>query len=258
MSERPAGYHVGNLIYVNGWSSGYKLVHPDVGYATGGPPAPADVVIPLKPSSVDAAAVRPSRAGIRGTAAHISATAIHEAGHIVMALAVGRHVISASVDRASPGNGVTRRFRAPLRSSLYSPEDGPGSALAAWLATKRRVEDDIAISLAGPLAEAKALGVNLRALGALSDLEHALDRADYLQSVSKQLWFHCKPEAMPPHEMLNAIRKRTRRWVGQKRVWTMICALARRLEIDTELDDSAIHQVIGDTTGESTLRGFGF
>jgi hypothetical protein len=97
------------------------------------------------------------------------ATAYHEAGHAVVAFEVGRGVQLVTIIPEGDAEGRVRKYR--LRG--FHPDyetDGR---------TTRRLEQEIMISLAGGLAEARYKG-HRRRLGDEKDLSHALDMASYV------------------------------------------------------------------------------
>jgi hypothetical protein len=119
---------------------------------------------------------------MNATTTHISIAAFHEAGHALAALNEGRQVIGLRVSTENPGNGICVHAR--KQRNQYDLAQNPGSANAAWLHTLKTTYSDIRICLAGPLAEAKALGKPLRSLGSRSDLDKCIRLANRLECLN--------------------------------------------------------------------------
>jgi hypothetical protein len=192
---------------------------------------------------------------MKGRLTHIQATAFHEAGHAVMALYVGRQVAWVSVCGKYPGNGLCAH-RPGGKPGSYAPWGGRGSAQAAWLESLERIKADMRILLAGPLAEAKALGKPLRALGAKSDLDNALRLGRRLEDLSCMLQLYGPVKRVAGHEILTSLRKETRATLGRPAIWRIVLTLARALQQDHVLDATRIHELIGETASHAELGGF--
>ena len=154
--------------------------------------------------------------------------ALHEAGHAVMALLVGRPVLEARIFRRTPGAGRVS-YSPPLPARGYDLQQGPGAALALWVLTEEQILDDIRMLLAGPLAEAKAVGKPLRSLGGRSDFQQctrAVERLDGHWHVIGEMAGAPRPK---PARILNEERARVRRLIARPKVWSQIERLARYL-----------------------------
>jgi hypothetical protein len=124
----------------------------------------------------------------------------------------------------------------------------PDNAQVAWKLTYERVTSELRISLAGPLAEAKAVNKPLRTIGARSDLQHCLQLqsrllvlADYIESISK-----FSPTV--PENLLTLERRRVRRWVGNPHIWKLILSVADRLSRDEMVDWQKLDQIINEAS----------
>ena len=164
----------------------------------------------------------------RGAQTHMDVAAFHEAGHAVMALLVGRPVLEARIFRRTPGSGRMRY--SPCRPACgYDLLQGPGAARALWALTQEQILNDIRMLLAGPLAEAKAVGKPLRSLGGRSDFQQctrAVERLDGHWHVIGEMAAVPRPE---PARILNQERARVRRSIGRPNVWSLIERLAHYL-----------------------------
>ena len=175
----------------------------------------------------------------RGARTHIDTAAYHEAGHAVAGLWEGRRVVQASVRLDLPGNGMVRSLmsRGP---NPFDPAMSPGTAKAAWRHTLAIRGGDIRLLLAGPLAEAKALGQPLRSVGSRSDFEKCERLADELDN----LWCSLLGLAALPQfdkvKFLNEQRVRVRRWLGRPKVWYLVSRVVHRLSREGVLDGQAL------------------
>ena len=120
------------------------------------------------------------------------------------------------VSTENPGDGVC--FLARKQRNQYDLAENPGSAKAAWLHTMRTTSSDIRIFLAGPLAEAKALGKPLRSLGSRSDLEKCIRLANRLECLNTFVSEFADIHELNGVDLLDDERKRVRRWLSQPRI----------------------------------------
>ncbi len=172
-----------------------------------------------------------------------------------MALYVGRQVARVSVCDTYPGNGRCTH-RVGSKPGSYAPWGGRGSAHAAWLESLERIKADMRILLAGPLAEARALGKPLRSLGSRSDLERALLLGRRLEDLSFMMQFYGPVKRVIGHEILASLRKETRATLGRPGIWRTVTTLARALERERVLDATRIHELIGEAASHAELGGF--
>lgn len=180
---------------------------------------------------------------VRGRRVRISTTSYHEAGHALAALREGRNVKSVYVSQLSPGAGLCLH-RLGSRNP-YDPSSGDGSAAAAWAHSLATSVADIRIGLAGPLAEAKALGRPLRTLGAKSDLDRCIYLAQRLQVLNRFLSGFTKIAPIDPGRLLDREKRKVRCWLGHPSTWAAIEAIARALELDNRLSGAELNDVIG-------------
>ena len=108
--------------------------------------------------------------------------------------------------------------------------------------------------MAGPLAEARALGKPLRTLGAKSDHDSALRLARWAEDQSLMLQSYGPVKPLSGQEMLNSLRRQTRAIVGRPLIWRMITILARTLEHEPVLDGTLVHELIGQLCPQNELR----
>ena len=163
-----------------------------------------------------------------GRKVYIEVAAYHEAGHALMALLVGRQVFEARIFRRSPGSGRVRHSLCRPACG-YDLLQGPGSARALWTFTQEQILTEIRILLAGPLAEAKAVGKPLRSLGSRSDFQEctrAVERLDGHWHVIGEMAGVPRPERA---RILNQERSRVRRSIARPKVWSLIVRLAHYL-----------------------------
>lgn len=162
---------------------------------------------------------------IGGVATHLQLAAHHEAGHAVVALLLGIQLDEVSIDHRFPGNGRTGYWRSPTGPVCYgAPVSAAPSRWARLLNAEQRAT---VFALAGPLAEARLLGLPLRSLGSIGDLEAV-----------HQLVIHVLvPQGLAPH---GAVRpgadaffkcemNRTRRILKEPAVWRAVTVLAHEL-----------------------------
>ena len=176
-------------------------------------------------------------------ATHINIAALHEAGHALSALREGRQVFGLRVSTDNPGAGIC--FLARKQRNQYDLAQNPGSAKAAWLHTIKTTSSDIRIFLAGPLAEAKALGKPLRSLGSRSDLEMCLRLANRLECLNTFVSEFADIDQVKGVDLLDAERKRVRRWLSQRRVWSAISLAAERLSMTGQLNRQDLDNLVG-------------
>jgi hypothetical protein len=181
--------------------------------------------------------------GVRGRRVKISATSYHEAGHALAALREGRNVKGIYVSQALPGAGVC--FHRLGSRNPYDPSNGTGSAVAAWTHTFATSLADIRIGLAGPLAEAKALGQPLRTLGSKSDLDRCIYLAQRLNVLHHFLTGFIKIAPIDPRRLLDTEKRKVRRWLGHPSTWSAIETIAKALELDNRLSGPELNDVIG-------------
>jgi hypothetical protein len=174
---------------------------------------------------------------------HINIAAFHEAGHAMAALNEGRQVFGLRVSTENPGDGVC--ILARKQRNQYDLAQNPGSANAAWLHTLKTTCSDIRICLAGPLAEAKALGKPLRSLGSRSDLEKCIRLANRLECLIKFVSEFVDIDELKGVELLDGERKRVRRWLSQPRIWTAISLAAERLSNTGQLNHQDLDNLVG-------------
>lgn len=174
---------------------------------------------------------------------HFDVTACHEAGHLVSALHEGFTVEKAIASRSMPGSGAVHHSVAD-RPTRFDPSLGAGNARVAWWESVTRTRRRMRVLLAGPLAEAKAMGTPMRSLGAKSDLAECRRLADRLLA----LWSHFPAyQGFPcpdPWAMLNRERKRVRAWIARPRVWSLVSAYAHALSESEQLDRHSILRIL--------------
>lgn len=193
---------------------------------------------------------------MQGYQTHLKATAFHEAGHAVMGLYVGRQVAGIIISTRDPGAGVTG-YSTRRPGPAYSPWTNCGSAKAAWVQALQGLKDDIRVYLAGPLAEAKALGKPLRAIGARSDLDKALRAANRIDGLAEGLSEYADlGEVSPGDEILRQLRRETRAFVGRPGIWRMIVDLAMALERERQIDATRLHQILARSGPQNELGEF--
>ncbi len=179
-----------------------------------------------------------------GSAVHIDITAYHEAGHAVCALWHKRYVEFVSVSYRSPGAGLMWYSACSQQHNPFNPWVSSESARAGWDIAVTKLQQDMRILLAGPLAEAKAVGKPLRSLGTISDLEKCrwlANRFDKLTSFTNIL-------GSVPNVcgivIVNQARSWTRRWVGNPRVWQLIESVTMELASQGRLDAAQLGDIV--------------
>jgi hypothetical protein len=180
---------------------------------------------------------------MNATVTHISIAAYHEAGHAMAALNEGRQVFGLRVSTENPGDGVC--ILARKQRNQYDLAQNPGSANAAWLHTLKTTRSDIRIGLAGPLAEAKALGKPLRSLGSRSDLEKCIRLANRLECLNTFVSEFVEIDELKGVELLDGERKRVRRWLSQPKIWNAISLAAERLSMTGQLNRQDLDNLVG-------------
>jgi len=190
-----------------------------------------------------------------GESTHVAVAAYHEAGHAIAALSEGRAVSLIEVSHAVPGNGIcgfSRRQRNP-----YEVARNTGTAKAAWLYTQATIRSDIRIALAGPLAEAKALGQPLRSLGARSDLVSCEVLANKLVILNEYISDFAEIGSIDGKEILNLERAHVRRWLAQPAIWRSVQTVTEALQVHKCVNGSGLNLLVGaalNKTGQGQLR----
>lgn len=164
----------------------------------------------------------------RGKRTHISVAAWHEAGHALAAMREGRWVVAVEVSNSLPGAGVTRQL-VKRRRNRFNPAAGPGDARAAWEDTLAAYLADLRVTLAGPLAEARAVNRPLRAIGADIDLQACRFLAQRLQTLRECVEDFGVDCGAPIAQRFNEERRRVRHWVARPVNWRAIDRIARQL-----------------------------
>jgi len=180
---------------------------------------------------------------MNATATYISIAAFHEAGHALAALREGRQVFGLRVSTENPDDGVC--IHARKQRNQYDLAENSGSAKAAWLHTLNTTHSDIRIFLAGPLAEAKALGTPLRSLGSRSDLEKCIRLANRLECLNTFVSGFVDIDELKGVVLLDGERKRVRRWLTQPRIWNAISLAAERLSMTGQLNRQDLDNLVG-------------
>ena len=175
---------------------------------------------------------------------HIDVTAFHEAGHCLAALQAGCHVNIMFVSKNRPGVGLVMRSRLDIFNPFLPGSDSV-SVSTAWNYVLHNIRKEMRIFLAGPLAEAKYLGLPLRSLGSESDLikcQNLANRADVLNDYYRG--FYPIP-ILPGYEIMNEVKKSTRQWLGHPKTWKIIEAIATQGIKKRKLNGSEICNLIG-------------
>lgn len=171
-----------------------------------------------------------------GARTYREVAAYHEAGHAVAALLLGIEVAEVRIDRYRPGNGTTLYRTGP---SLWEGYRRPRSAAPSRLACALNRHQRVAVfCLAGPLAEAKLLGVSLRSLDATGDFEdiHSLMRGpDACQHGV------VSPFAKP---FFDTAVRRTRGMLGQPSIWRAVTEVARELLLWDRLSGGELAETV--------------
>jgi hypothetical protein len=162
---------------------------------------------------------------VGGAATHLQLAAFHEAGHAVVALLLGIQLNDVSIDHRFPGNGRTGYWRSPAGPVCCGAPDS--AAPSRWARRLNAEQRATVFALAGPLAEARLLGLPLRSLGSIGDLE----------AVHQLVIHSLVGQGLAPH---GAVRpgadafferelRRTRSLLSQPKVWLAITVLAHEL-----------------------------
>lgn len=190
-----------------------------------------------------------------GDSTHIAIAAYHEAGHAIAALSERRAVSLVAVSTDEPGNGICRCSR--RRRNPYEVTFNKGTAKAAWLYTLATIRSDIRISLAGPLAEAKALGKPLRSLGARSDLVDCEVLANRMVVLNEYISQFAKVDCIAADKILNLERAHVRRWLAQPAIWRSVQIVTQALQKHKYINGAGLDTLVGialNKTGQSQLR----
>ncbi len=169
---------------------------------------------------------------------HLSVASWHEAGHLVMALHEGLRVVRARVSGELPGNGAVSHW--PLGPTRIDPTLGPGNARLAWEETLSRTRTRMRVSLAGPVAEARALGTPLRSLCAEHDFKSAFRLANRLLVLWEAFGVWQAAPRPVPLDLLNEQRRWVARWLARPRSWSLVACYARALERHRHLNADQI------------------
>src|SRR3972149_917140 len=174
---------------------------------------------------------------------HIDVASYHEAGHALAALYEGRQLFGIAVSLGDPGNGLCLCASRP--ASLFNLTNNSGTAQAAWMHTLSTTCADIRIYLAGPLAEARALGTPLRSLGARSDLEYCLNMAVRLNHLGDFVSQFTEIALIDVEKIMDTQRCKTRRWLARPKVWKTIELIAGILSSEGNLNIQQLNYLIG-------------
>lgn len=155
-----------------------------------------------------------------GLPALVQIAGYHEAGHALACLWQGFWVETIAVYRHTPGAGTTH-FRLTDLENPHDPASGPGIAKVAWQVEYHNARRLMRVMLAGPLAEAKAVGRPLRSLGSEPDLVACKEIVRHLY----RYWQSLPQEAgveWPGGRMINTTRDEVRRWLRQHQNWERV------------------------------------
>lgn len=190
-------------------------------------------------------AISPRRSGksLHEKNTNIDIAAYHEVGHALAALRESRRVVGVLISRTHPGNGSC--WYAAKPRNPHPIDQNPGSAKAAWLHTVETTCADIRIALAGPIAEAKALGTPLRSLGSRSDLENCLRLARRLSTLQSFVSELAEVPPVDPHSILEREQRSVGHWIGRPATWRTIQLVARALMFRGALTPEFLHFWIG-------------
>lgn len=157
-------------------------------------------------------------------------TAYHEAAHAVLALRFGIRIHDMAISRNDVRAGHVRF----LLSSLACKVNSSGGQLSdvTWALLLRNAEHRVMICLAGPIAEAKLLGMPLRAHCCESDLDKCHRLCVAADEVRRYLaGKQAAPVALEaPEAMANRLRRRTLATLAHPNIWRAVTALARDLD----------------------------
>lgn len=157
-----------------------------------------------------------------GSRAYREVAAYHEAGHAVAALLLGIRIVEVRIDHRRPGAGQTVYW--VLRSLLEGSRDPWTIAPSRWARSLSREQRKAVFALAGPLAEARLLGVPLRTLGSIGDLEsiHQL-----MRKPPEKGFVSCHGAVKPgANEFFEREIRRTQRLLVQPPVWHAVTVVA--------------------------------
>jgi hypothetical protein len=104
---------------------------------------------------------------------------------------------------------------------------------------------DIRFYLAGPLAEAKALGMPFRSLGSQSDLDKCICLAERLAYISSSNTDYTKIVHVNPDQILQAQKQKIRRWLNRPEIWLAVSLVADMLSMKGRLSGSDLNNIIG-------------
>jgi hypothetical protein len=163
----------------------------------------------------------------RGVRAHYELAAYHEAGHAVVALYFGMRLKEARIDRHAPGNG--RVSFDPVATDWLREMDsaGPVAGLSRWARQLVAVERIAMFYLAGPLAEARHTGKPLRSLGARSDFDLVRSLPQRFERWCSEL--NLDAPSLNDDAFFKYVCRRTRRLLGQQKIWRAVTVLAADL-----------------------------
>lgn len=192
---------------------------------------------------------------MKGANTHLEITAIHEAGHALAALKVGRFVSKVAISHQSPGRGVTF-----IHESGKNPYNLSTHPQYAWQHTLQTTINDAFLTIAGPCAEAKFLGTPIRSLGCQSDYAHCIEIFSRLKSFAQYAVRYADIQCPEPIQLMNNTRSRARRWVAAPNNWRAINCIARAVLQEGVIDAEGLHEAIGEAmlvgvSGQLGLRG---
>ncbi len=179
----------------------------------------------------------------RGGQTHIKVAAYHEAGHALAALHEGRQVRGIFVSATRPGYGFC--LSATRKNNPYNLKTNQGTAKVAWHHTVDSICADIRIRLAGPLAEAKALGKPFQSLGSQSDLDRCICLAERLAHFSVFINDYTTIVHLNPNQILQTEKQRIRRWLSRPNIWFTVSLVADILSKYGRLSSSNMNYIIG-------------
>jgi hypothetical protein len=170
-------------------------------------------------------------------AAELVATAYHEAGHAVAAHALGRAFTRVSIEPIGDTLGRCS-FRPP--GEWFRPDERLDGA------TRRRLEERIMISLAGPEAEARFTGVHDEE-AAEEDVERAFAHACFMTGDEAEAWAYLD---WLRHRTLNLMRR-----AGlDDAVEALATELLERTEVGYRRGRAIIEDAMGGVRGDGPSR----